>query len=580
MEPLTHGRIASGTQKTPRQENSVNFRLSFGRLNMTALAACCHRDIGPGRHSGRRPDAQPPIPHRRHAGVGQDDARVPVPAGRRAARRARALRDPVGDRGGDPRRRGVARLVARRHHDPRTGAPSEQSLEPDEQYTVFHPSEVELSETTKKILDDVEQLKPARIVFDSLSELRLLAGNPLRYRRQILALKQFFAGRRCTVLLLDDLTAAEHDLQVQSIAHGALLLEHTMPDFGGTRRRLQRHEVPRQRLPRRLPRLRDPARRAGGVSAPGRRRAPAASRAASACRAGWRAWTAARRRPRARHQHADPGRRRNRQVDPRRRCSARGRPSAASTRRCSSSTRAPTRCSAGCDGLGIPLKKHVDAGHDQRAADRSRRAFARRVRARDPRARSRSTSASIVVIDSLNGYLNSMPDEQFLIIQLHELLTYLGQRGVATVLVAAHHGLIGSHMTAPVDASYLADAVVLLRYFEADGEVQAGDLGGQDARRRARAHHPRVHHERRPDQRRRAAARLPRRADRRSGEEVEAVSRLPDERLERRLLILAPVGKDAALVEAMLRKEGGRVRRVPRPRSPVGGARARRRAQS
>ena len=116
--------------------------------------------------------------------------------------------------------------------------PSEQSLEPGEQYTVFHPSEVELSDTTKKILEDVERLKPSRIVFDSLSELRLLAGNPLRYRRQILALKQFFSGRRCTVLLLDDLTAAEHDLQVQSIAHGALLLEHTMPAFGPPRRRL------------------------------------------------------------------------------------------------------------------------------------------------------------------------------------------------------------------------------------------------------------------------------------------------------------------------------------------------------
>src|SRR5688500_16318384 len=116
--------------------------------------------------------------------------------------------------------------------------PSEQSLEPGEQYTVFHPSEVELSDTTQRIVDDVENLKPTRIVFDSLSELRLLAGNPLRYRRQILALKQFFAGRRCTVLLLDDLTAAEHDLQVQSIAHGALLLEHSMPAFGPPRRRL------------------------------------------------------------------------------------------------------------------------------------------------------------------------------------------------------------------------------------------------------------------------------------------------------------------------------------------------------
>jgi len=105
--------------------------------------------------------------------------------------------------------------------------PSEDALGPDEQYTVFHPSEVELSQTTRRILDEVDRTKPTRIVFDSLSELRLLSGGPLRYRRQILALKHFFAGRRCTVLLLDDLTSAEHDLQVQSIAHGALLLERS-----------------------------------------------------------------------------------------------------------------------------------------------------------------------------------------------------------------------------------------------------------------------------------------------------------------------------------------------------------------
>src|SRR3954468_2454880 len=116
--------------------------------------------------------------------------------------------------------------------------PSERSLEPDDQYTVFHPSEVELTETTMHILRDVERLKPTRLVFDSLSELRLLAGNPLRYRRQILALKQYFAGRRCTVVLLDDLTAEGHDLQVQSIAHGAILLEQNIPEYGKQRRRL------------------------------------------------------------------------------------------------------------------------------------------------------------------------------------------------------------------------------------------------------------------------------------------------------------------------------------------------------
>jgi circadian clock protein KaiC len=116
--------------------------------------------------------------------------------------------------------------------------PSQETLEPDEQYTMFHPSEVELGETTHRILKDVEELKPRRVVFDSLSELRLLSGNSLRYRRQILALKQFFAGRACTVLLLDDLTALQHDLQVQSIAHAVLRLEQLNSDYGAARRRI------------------------------------------------------------------------------------------------------------------------------------------------------------------------------------------------------------------------------------------------------------------------------------------------------------------------------------------------------
>src|SRR5512140_3517531 len=117
--------------------------------------------------------------------------------------------------------------------------PPEESLQPAEQYTMFHPAEVELGETTRTILTDVERLKPARLVFDSLSELRLLAGDPLRYRRQLLALKQFFRGRKCTVLLLDDLTSSARDLQVQSIAHGVLLLEQLTPEYGADRRRLR-----------------------------------------------------------------------------------------------------------------------------------------------------------------------------------------------------------------------------------------------------------------------------------------------------------------------------------------------------
>ncbi|RPJ79712.1 MAG: hypothetical protein EHM13_13130, partial [Acidobacteria bacterium] len=123
--------------------------------------------------------------------------------------------------------------------DIRELAPTESALDPDEQVTMFHPSEIELASTTKLILADVERLKPACLVFDSLSELRLLAGTPLRYRRQILAMKQFFASRHCTVVLLDDLTATVNDLQMQSLAHGVISLEHLNSEYGPQRRRLR-----------------------------------------------------------------------------------------------------------------------------------------------------------------------------------------------------------------------------------------------------------------------------------------------------------------------------------------------------
>src|SRR5215207_3910754 len=117
--------------------------------------------------------------------------------------------------------------------------PAEDSLRTEEQYTIFHPSEVELGDTTKTIIEEVERIQPRRIVFDSLSEMRLLARDPLRYRRQILALKQYFAGRLCTVILLDDRTSTDADLQVQSIAHGVIELEHIALDYGAERRRLR-----------------------------------------------------------------------------------------------------------------------------------------------------------------------------------------------------------------------------------------------------------------------------------------------------------------------------------------------------
>jgi circadian clock protein KaiC len=348
--------------------------------------------------------------------------------------------------------------------------PSEEILDPGEQYTVFHPSEVELSDTTKKIVDDVEQLKPARVVFDSLSELRLLAGNPLRYRRQILALKQFFAGRHCTVLLLDDMTAAEHDLQVQSIAHGALLLEHTMPAFGGPRRRLS---VTKYRGSDFRGGYHDYAIRRGGLEVYPRLVAAEHRRESS----------------RERMQSGLAGldsllgggleRGTSTLIQ-----GAAG--TGKSTLACMFCARAAARGEHPAlfifdesvntlfrrmEGLNIPFREHVDAGRigvqQVDPAELSPGEFVHSIRRAV-----KEDEAKIVVIDSLNGFLNSMPDEKFLIIQLHELLTYLGQQGVATVLLAAHHGLIGPQMSAPVDASYIADAVMVLRYFEAEGEVR------------------------------------------------------------------------------------------------------------
>src|SRR6185436_615029 len=303
-----------------------------------------------------------------------------------------------------------------------------------------------------------------------LSELRLLAGNPLRYRRQILALKQFFAGRRCTVLLLDDLTAAEHDLQVQSIAHGALLLEHAMPAFGPPRRRLSvtkfrgrefragyhdyairrgglevyprlvaaehRRESSRERLPSGLAGLDKLI--GGGLE---RGTSTLIQGAAGTGKSTISALFCAQAAERGEH-----------------------------TALFIFDESANTLFSR-LDGLGIPLRRHADAGlvsvQQIDPAELSPGEFVHAIRRAV-----REKRASIVVIDSLNGYLNAMPDEKFLIIQLHELLTYLGQHGVATVLVAAQHGLMGASMTAAVDASYLADSVMLLRYFEAEGEVR------------------------------------------------------------------------------------------------------------
>jgi circadian clock protein KaiC len=347
--------------------------------------------------------------------------------------------------------------------------PTANSLNPAEQYTVFHPSEVELSDTTERILADVERIRPRRVVFDSLSELRLLAGNPLRYRRQILALKQYFAGKQCTVLLLDDLTG-DTDLQVQSIAHGSVMLEHSLPAFGAIRRRLS---VTKYRGSDFRAGYHDYVITRGGLSVFPR-------------------LVAAEHRQFSSRERIDSGLAGLDQLlgGGLERGTSTLIVGAAGTGKstvaalfCANAAKRGCRSSlfifdesintlfSRLGGLDIDLKRHIDSGVVEVTqvdpAELTPGEFVNKVR----RAAEEHKS-EIIVIDSLNGYLNSMPDEKFLIIQLHELLAYLGQHGVASVMVSAHSGLISSQMSAPVDASYLADSVLLIRYFEAEGEVR------------------------------------------------------------------------------------------------------------
>ena len=348
--------------------------------------------------------------------------------------------------------------------------PTEGMLDPDEQNTMFHPSETELASTTQLILGDVERLRPARVVFDSLSELRLLAGNALRYRRQILALKQYFSSRDCTVLLLDDMTATDHDLQMQSIAHGVVLLGQLNPEYGGERRRVRvvkyrgvkfrggfhdfvinkggiqvfprlvaaehRRPASRGKLASEIAEL--DALLGGGieegtstliVGAAGTGKSTVAAQFAAAA-------------------------------------SARGQGAALFV-----FDESPATLMSRCEQLGIDLPAQVDAGRASiqqiDPAELTPGEFIHAIRKAVE-----VDNARLIVIDSLNGYLNAMPEERHLTIQLHELLMYLGQMGVATILIGAHQGLVGSQMVTPVDASYLADAVVLLRYFEDRGEVR------------------------------------------------------------------------------------------------------------
>lgn len=347
--------------------------------------------------------------------------------------------------------------------------PAEASLSPEQQYTVFHPSEVELASTIQKLTQIIDDVKPDRLVIDSLSELRLLAADTMRYRRQLLALKHFFVGRDTTVLLLDDRTAEGSDMQLQSIAHGVIRLEKIQRSYGITRRRIEILKLrgsayregfhdyniihgglvvyPRlianehdaafdgERIKSGLPAL--DTMFGGGISRGSATLLIGPSGSGKSTLAMMYAYAAAKRGDRAIVYAFDEVLR-----------TAQDR----------------------MEGLGIPVRDEIKRGNLAMSqvdpAELSPGEFAWQIR-KDVE----NKDTRVVVIDSLNGFLMAMPGEHDLTLHLHELLAFLNQKGVVTFLIFTQHGLIGSMQT-EVDVSYLSDTVVLLRYFEAEGEIR------------------------------------------------------------------------------------------------------------
>jgi circadian clock protein KaiC len=352
--------------------------------------------------------------------------------------------------------------------------PSEKKLSADSQLTVFNPSELELGETTEALIAAANQHRPQRLVIDSLSELRLIAQNPLRYRRQVLALKQFFNDRDCTALLLDDRTGGMEDDHLQSLAHGVIVLEQLANQYGAERRRLQVRKL--RGVPFRGG-YHDFVIRTGGLDVFPRLVAaehvtefdehdlPSGSAQLDVLLGGGLAagtstlllGPAGTGKSTVATQFAVVA-------------AGRGERSAIFVFDENISVyRARSR------KLGLPLDdalaKDLISIQQIDPAELSSGEFASIVRRAAGERDARGKLARMIVIDSLNGYLNAMPEEKFLTAQLHELLSYLGQQGVATILTVTQSGMVGN-MQSPVDTTYLADSVVLFRFFEARGTVR------------------------------------------------------------------------------------------------------------
>ncbi len=353
--------------------------------------------------------------------------------------------------------------------------PSENKLSADSQLTVFSPSELALGETTEALLEAAKTHRPQRLVVDSISELRYIAQNPLRYRRQILALKRYFGERQCTVLLTDDRTGGEDGDQLQTLAHGVVVLEQLATQYGAERRRLRVSKL--RGVPFRGG-LHDFAIRTGGLDVYPR--------------------LVAAEHPQDFVEHDLPSG--NRELDG---LLGGGLPAGTSTLmlgpagtgKSSVATLFATAAAARGERtamfvfdenigtfrsrsrkLGMPVDKAMADGkitiQQIDPAELSSGEFVAVVRRAVEGRDAAGKPAKLVIVDSLNGYLNAMPEENFLTAQLHELFAYLGQKGVATILTLTQSGMVGNAMAAPVDTTYLADNVILFRYFEAAGCVR------------------------------------------------------------------------------------------------------------
>lgn len=341
-------------------------------------------------------------------------------------------------------------------------------LAPEAEQSILHPSEVELGETTRGVMAAVNEHKPRRVVFDSLSEMRLLAQDPLRYRRQILALKHFFARCGCTVLLLDDKSSADSDVQLHSIAHGVLSLGQTAGTYGEDKRHLR---VAKLRGAKFRGGEHDFKLDTGGISVYPRlvaaeHGAPFSPRCMSTGSDQLDALLGGGLMSGSNMLFAGP--------------SGVGKTTTAMACILAALRRGENAAYylfdeglgtllARCDALGMPIREFIDNGqleiHALDPAAVSPGEFSHMVRrAVDVR------GVHILGIDSLNAYLQAMTGSKFLLLQMHELLSYLNQREIATLLVLGQHGLFGDR-SPDVDLSYLSDGIVLFRFFEARGRL-------------------------------------------------------------------------------------------------------------